>query len=116
MLPATSGKMKRVLARRSGHANSVKRPSLRRQPATDACQPVARGYELAAVSLAPLRGSYDPPPLYSVKNHKKALHSEGFPVAGGTLRYRTPQLAPGYVGAAVGLLSQYIRVVKSSGP
>lgn len=29
---------------------------------------------------------------------------------------RTPQVAPGYVGAAVGLLSQYIRVVKVSSP
>src|SRR2546423_15668550 len=30
--------------------------------------------------------------------------------------YRTPQLGPGQVGANSGLVSQYIRVVKSSGP
>ena len=48
---------------------------------------------------------------------------EGPPDLGGLLflcrasgSYRTPQLAPGYVGAAVGLESQYILEVKSSGP
>lgn len=42
-----------------------------------------------------------------------ALFGFAFCVA-PTAFYRTPQLAPGYVGAAVGLLSQYILAVKVS--
>ena len=55
-----------------------------------------------------------------MSDKKKASRNPGgllfFLLESNSYGTRTPQLAPGYVGAAVGFESQYILVVKSSAP
>ena len=66
-------------------------------------------------SYASWRGPFFPKPVM-IKHQLNYYATQFITTELNGVFYRTPQLAPGYVGAADGLLSQYIRDVKASAP